>query len=212
MKKKENRIKGIKMAVTGLLVIAAVNALTGGLHVYKTIVLAEAAAIAVMLVAWVIVFMGVKTAGRLKKEFHDAYIIAGVSLAAVLAQGGLAAKYVLIDKMGTQAFIDFFVLLMYYISILGMIFTYRLLLKGTNEMVLDSSGRKKYISWEKPWRRGAVSIMACLLLLPLAALLPEIAKIIASAAIIIFAFFIQLYMCGFIRQGYDFLEEKGIRT
>ncbi|NLF47645.1 MAG: hypothetical protein GX578_04905 [Clostridiales bacterium] len=212
MKKVKQDIKGIRWAMAGLIIIAAVNAVLAGFHVYKMIYYVEFAAMLFSLAAWIMIFLASRTLGTVDAEFRNIFFISAICVIATVFQGLLAAKYYFIDGLGNQAFIDFFVLLMYYITMLGLILTYRFLLSGSNRLLLNVSGGRKIMNWQKVFFRGAILILACMILMPFALLFPNIAKIILSVMVILLFLAVQGYMCRFIERAYDYVKGKGVTT
>ena len=93
---------------------------------------------------------------------------------------------------------------------LGLIFTYRFLLSGSNRLLLNVSGGRKTMKWQKVFFRGAILILSCMILMPFALLFPTIVKIILSVMVILLFLAVQGYMCRFIERAYDYIKGKGV--
>ncbi|HPR24253.1 MAG TPA: hypothetical protein PLM92_03575 [Bacillota bacterium] len=212
MKKAKQDINGIKWAMAGLIMIAAVNAMLAGFHVYKMIYLVEFAAMLLSLAAWIMIFLASRSLSEVDTEFRNIFFISAICVIVTVFQGLLAAKYYFIDGLGNQAFIDLWVLLMYFITMLGLIFTYRFLLSGCNRLLINVSGGRKTMNWHKVFFRGAILILVCMILMPFALLFPSIVKIILSVMVILLFLAVQGYMCRFIERAYNYIKGKGVTT
>jgi hypothetical protein len=205
--RKREQLHGKKPVLTGLLLMALVYGGVEASRAFGTFNKIEFVVLGGLILAWIPVLLGTLTLRKERPEFEYAFYGAAVSVVALFAQSGLGLKNFL-DNMGEQTFIQLDVMFFGYIALLGMVFVYRMMMKGINGQAGEGSGKKASTEWKTVWLVGLIVIFAGLLFLPLAGLFSLAVEKIVTAVIVLVIMGTELYWCGYINRGALALEKK----
>ena len=207
MSRKRELLHGKKPVLTGLLLMALVYGGVQAARVFGTYNKIEFAALAGLILSWVPILLGTLTLRKERHEYEYAFYAAVVSVVALFGQTGLGLKNYL-NNMGDQTFFQFGVMFLGYIALLGMVFVYRMMMKGVYSQGEEGSGKKASAEWKTVWMVGLIVIFAGILFLPLAGLFSSAIEKIVSAVIILIVLGTQFYWCGYINKGALALQKK----
>jgi hypothetical protein len=200
-------LHGKKPVLTGLLLMALVYGGVEAARAVGTYNKVEFVALAGLILSWIPILLGTLTLRKERHEYEYAFYAAVVSVVALFAQTGLGLKNYL-NNMGDQTFFQFGVMFFGYIALLGMVFVYRMMMKGIYSQIEEGSGKKAPAEWKTVWMVGLIVIFAGILFLPLAGLFSSAIEKIVSAVIILIVLVTQVYWCGYINKGALALQKK----
>lgn len=193
MKKKHNILRGMRPAVLGLALMAAVYAGTAALRIPGIDNKFEFAGAAGIALAWLPVLYGLFLIRRERVQFRTAMFMAAGGVLAAGLHGALAG-WRFLGGMGEQTFLQVEVMFFGYLSFLAMMCVYWLLLKGIAAWnAVDQE--KPAGDWKGGYLAALVLIFAATLYLPLASMFDGALRLGTSGAAIAIIFFSELYLC-----------------
>lgn len=207
MSNKREIMHGRRPVLLGLLLMALVYGAVSAARTFGVDNKIEFVGLAGLVIAWLPILLGTLTLRKERPEFEYAFLGAIVSVVALFAETGLGVKNFL-NNMAEQTFIQFDVMFFGYIALLGMVFVYRMMMKGMVGLATDKSDKKIASEWKTVWLVGLIIIFAGTLFLPVATLFSAALEKIMSAILILVVMGTELYWCNYINKGAHALQKK----
>lgn len=209
MSKKREILRERKPILLGLLLMAIVYAIIAAARTFGADNKLEFVALAGLILSWLPILWGTVMLRKERPEFEFAFIVSIVSLVALFAQTGLGIKNFL-DNMAEQTFIQFDVMFFGYIALLGMVITYRMMMKGIAGLSGEKSDKHSSAEWKTVWLVGLIVIFAGTLFIPLATLFSEVIEMVLAGSVILIVVGAELYWCNFINKSALALQKKRV--
>jgi hypothetical protein len=206
--KKQEILHGYKLVLLGLLIMALVYAAIAATRTLGTHNKLEFVALAGLILAWVPVLLGTLMLRKKRPEFQFSVIVSIVSMVALFAQTGMGIKNFL-NNMAEQTFIQFDVMFLGYIALLGMVVLYRMMMKGIHGLASEKSDKKLTVEWKTVWLVGLIVIFAGTLFIPVATLFSDTIEKIMAGGVILIVLGAELYWCRYINKCAYSLHKRG---
>lgn|GEM_PF-2550127 len=198
---------GVRISVTGLVFMAVSMAGVYAERMFGVWNMAEFGAIALTFIGWLLVWSGTGDLCRRGAIHKRTAIMALIMAAVTVAQAAMAFRNVHAG-LGEQSFIDFSVMLLSYIGLLGMFYVYYRLLTGMAYQVKRNGGHALGLKCERIWKKSFIVIILVMIIMPLAALLPKIIEYCATVILILILLAVQLHMCSILNECRRFFMER----
>ena len=203
----KNHVGGLRVAVVGLVIIALNTLALQAVRMFEVLNFAEFAYIGVMILAWIIIFLGTNSIRKYSPCFRRVNFLSMIMIIIVIIEVFLALRNYK-NNMGNQIFIDFSVMFMNYLTILGMFYAYYKLLQGVAFLAKQNQGIKTALKCEKKGIGSFVIIIFCYILIPVSGMFSIYTEYIATSVLGLIALGIQLNLCMLLLAGFDVLRGR----
>ncbi|MEA4921936.1 MAG: hypothetical protein VB031_01065 [Eubacteriaceae bacterium] len=210
MKNNRYKLGGLKTAVIGLVVIALDQLALEAVRMFRTWNLAEFGYMGLLLLSWFLILMGTNKIKKYHPAFARTMICAAVMMAVVFIEAMMAYGNIN-NNMGDQAFISFNVMLMNYITIIGMFYTYYRLLQGAASLARRNGSEKIAVKCDGRGKKSFVIIMICFILIPISGMFDPNIEYAATGVMGLIVLAAQLRLCMLMLRAYDKVYGKEVR-
>lgn len=210
MSRDRYRILGLKVAVIGLVIIALDVLCLQAVRMFGTRNMAEFGYFAGLLLAWLLVLLGTLKIRQYHFAFARVMIAAGIMIVVVGVEAIMAYNNVQ-SNLGNQAYIQFNVMFMNYLTIIGTFYAYYRLLQGASSLAKRNDGTKVALKCDGRGKGSFAIIIMCYILIPISHMFDLYVEYWATGVLGIIALVAQLRLCWFILKSYDLAQGKEIR-
>lgn len=209
MKKNQDNLKGVRWVTTGFVVIALIILALQVMRVFKVWNVGEFGTIFVTFLAWLLVFWGATQLMQQGKTWKKMWILS-IAMAILVALEGFVAFRNVRGGMLEQSFIDVKVMFIFYLTLLGLFYGHRQMLKWAAMAVKgkDATLARKCM---KAWLPACAIVMITLILIPITGMFAKPVEYIGTGVMGIVCFLAQGYMCSLVMQSYQLVIGKTVK-
>ena len=206
-REKRYDLKGLQVCGIAFAIIALAAFAVQIIRVFAGNGYIELAYLGVLLVGWILVFLG---SGKIKKytpDFRAIYIISMPALACIV----LAACFGFINisnDMGAQAFLTFGVQFLMFVPFLGLLMAYWYSLRGAAELCFEFRRRKEQKACLSSRWPGLVILIIAIFAVQVAPVAQELVKYIITASAALIALIMQMIMIHHLLVVFDLVDGK----
>lgn len=204
------KMAGLRAVVAGLVIIALDIFALQAVRMLRTWSLAEFGYLAVLWIGWLIILLGAGSISRYHRAFSKTRIASAAVLAVIIIEALMMYSNVRAN-LGDQAYIEFGVMLMNYITILGMFYAYYRMLQGVSSLAKKNGGTKLALKCDGRGKKSFAVILICLILIPVTSMFDDHIQYAGTGALGLIMLAAQIRMCVLLLSGHDLIRGKEVK-
>lgn len=200
MSKSKSGVSNIRVIVYAYIIMIVVQLLLQVSRMLTPKVSFEMAAIGAMLFAWLLLLLGFQLVSSKGKEFKRGRLAALLGLLLTCAEAYYAFRSVKAG-LGTETFIDIYVLFFWFLSICALLYTFAKALKGMQPIVemIDERLASKY---PRTALLVGTIVVLVLVFMPVMRMLPQVTGYIGTLTLGVVMALAQGYVCKLLLDGH----------